>query len=973
MQKVGPILELDIGKLHANCLEISLINSSSGSGGTHISVSSRGLDDNSSASARFSSSSTLPSSDDIPPDEDSLANPKGPYKAPFPAVAHSHSGFSLRAAAGRTFSFGRKPFSSSTTSSLGNHPKTSFIDSPESLHGSRDRALTESSYASASTATPSKFLGTSLDFEESDLDDFGNMFGDLEKEGSRQQYDEQAGMGVTTSASPDPISPAPPGVAAGQYSGASSPYTPPPTNILRLRESQLSPYSTGSHGSQDGLMTSFSPPATEESLFDYGESPPVPRHVQGVSASRYVPLKERNDAANRPGPDPIDPNTASTPRKSSAYFSRRCSSPMQDEDAKLLTDALGASRKWSTEGEIRSQISSSDGSSSVPASSSGRVSFRKVSKANKILRKPVAPFDSEEAKVSVAGDSWTLESAETTPRPKKLQPVQLEEPALPSSSFTEAAGLALRFQEGDGQDEQDQRDQSPARKVPQTKVMTPVQFEQYRKEQEAWRTTFNAPRSEPSDDESDRDEDEDDAERNRQLAKQRRQQEAHLAVYRQQMMKVTGEKPAELPSRSQPRMALARASLSSPNLSAEMSSINLGNGKPVQGARNSEDEDEDIPLGILAAHGFPSKSRSPTAMASAGFTPSIRFQSETYPRPPASISGEPMSGRPRSGLPVFARNLPPDPYYGAGLVNPSNRESLAFGNSARSTYGGTPPNLPPGGLVGVIVGEERAKALRRGSPNAQGGLGYDPNLIGSGMPHMQPGISPNMSMGNLNAMGPTGMPVSPGMPMMTPGDQAQVQMSQQMTQMMQMQMQWMQQMQQMVQMQGSQPGQQQGPPIPPQHQQMQPNNSSFFTPPGTTMSRPMSMAHPPVPHHTGPPQRDQRAMSMLDPPMSAQWPQQRGVSRNSSYGPSTMAGASGAAAYAYPPSIAPSERSNVGMPSRYRPVSTMEPPDEEGRTVRKCSGVSSSSLDVSSAALGGSSVADAVGVIAVEEGDEGWG
>ena len=38
----------------------------------------------------------------------------------------------------------------------------------------RPRAMTESSYASGSTATPPKLLGTELD--QSDLNEFGNMF-----------------------------------------------------------------------------------------------------------------------------------------------------------------------------------------------------------------------------------------------------------------------------------------------------------------------------------------------------------------------------------------------------------------------------------------------------------------------------------------------------------------------------------------------------------------------------------------------------------------------------------------------------------------------------------------------------------------------------------------------------------------------------------------------------------------------------
>ena len=179
-----------------------MTNSPSGSGGTHSSVSSGGLYDNLSSSARFSSSSTLPSSNDVTPDEEPLTDSKDPYKGSFPAIPHSQSPFSHRAAAGSTFSFGRKPPSSSTTLPLAARPDTSYIDSQELRNGPRERALTDSSYASGSTATPSKFLGTDLDLEEFDLDEFGNMFEGLGRRRSRQPSDEQGSMGMANSASP---------------------------------------------------------------------------------------------------------------------------------------------------------------------------------------------------------------------------------------------------------------------------------------------------------------------------------------------------------------------------------------------------------------------------------------------------------------------------------------------------------------------------------------------------------------------------------------------------------------------------------------------------------------------------------------------------------------------------------------------------------------------------------------------------
>ena len=42
--------------------------------------------------------------------------------------------------------------------------------------------MTESSYTSGSTATPPKLLGTELELEQSDYNDFGNMFDSFGKD-----------------------------------------------------------------------------------------------------------------------------------------------------------------------------------------------------------------------------------------------------------------------------------------------------------------------------------------------------------------------------------------------------------------------------------------------------------------------------------------------------------------------------------------------------------------------------------------------------------------------------------------------------------------------------------------------------------------------------------------------------------------------------------------------------------------------
>lgn len=465
----------------------------------------------------------------------------------------------------------------------------------------------------------------------------------------------------------------------------------------------------------------------------------------------------------------------------------------------------------------------------------------------------------------------TMGSVETTPRAKNSE-LTKRSSLFDSSVNPSSKSSSLTFDSSRGH----------LQTSPQNKVMTPAQFERYRHEQEM---LGGGSKTDVSDDDSDHYDDDDEAERNKLLAKQRRKQEAHLAVYRQQMMKMTGEQPSDLPDIGPLRPGLDRASVSAPAVGQRGSTPTFSFDKA---SRNSDDEDdENVPLGVLAAHGFPNKNRPPTALANNG----VQYSSESYPPPPKSTSG--ASTR---VLPPFAKNLPADPYYGAGLVNPPNRETPSFNTHGGSTYGGSSPNMPPGGLVGVIAGEERARAMRRGSPNTQGSYG-------SPLPQGMPGGMPQM---------------------LSPGDEAQLQMSQQMSQMMQMQMQWMQQMQQMMagQPQQQQPQPHQLPQMPPPLQQAMGHN--FLSPQGQ-LPRPMSHSAPGSPALT---QQQQRAMSMMSPTMSPQWATQ-------GYGKAQPGGGLGGPT-GYAPSIAPSERSNVGMPTRYRPVS-IAPADEHARPASQAS------------------------------------
>lgn len=430
------------------------------------------------------------------------------------------------------------------------------------------------------------------------------------------------------------------------------------------------------------------------------------------------------------------------------------------------------------------------------------------------------------------------------------------------------------------------------------KIMTPAQFEQYKKRQEEDRR-LGASRDSDSEDEINYDDDEEE-EKERQAAKQRQKQEAHLTVYRQQMMKVTGEQSTGRNS-SLGYTLDPRASPSPNALDNRMSKLTVGTRHSGKSSGEEEDEDEDVPLGILAAHGFPNRNRPPTQIMHSSSNPNLRALSQQQQQPQLQTTAPSVAGESvkRGSLPVFARHLPQDPYYGSSVVNPMQRESLAIHTQQVPQGAGASTQHPvhPAGLVGVIAGEEKARAMRRGSPNAQT---FD---LPPGMQH--PGMARSQTVGP--GMMP-GMPPMPGMGgPMTPGDHAQMQMSQQMTQMMQMQMQWMQQMQQMMGGQMMSPGA-----MPPGA--MPPN----FAPPPA----PSSMGRPPTVQMNSAPQLNGRTMSSLTPSMTS-W---------------NLAPQNGT----YAASIAPSERSNVGLASRYRPVSTV--PDLEQATTRRASTFTSTSI-----------------------------
>lgn len=548
-------------------------------------------------------------------------------------------------------------------------------------------------------------------------------------------------------------------------------------------------------------------------------------------------------------------------------------SPVEDEETTLLQDSLVAGRYLSRD----------------TYDSRGEVSGHREGNYDKFSSAPRRPIHS-----IFAGTSTLSSNSPLRPRDDNLF----------SDSLARTHRVSTRTVSRPGS-------------LPQNKVMTPAQFEQYRQDKErdnlAHQRSKSAAATEEDKDEEEEttyDDDEDEMEKTRQQARQRRRQEANMAIYRQQMMKVTGEQP-DLRSPSPAARPGLPTSFSAPLLSQ------LKTPSPDSPEPGSDDEDDEIPLAILQAHGFPHKDREPRRLNGMASNPSLSASAKASPPPerPASALGNSTSngGQRQSGLPAFARHLPEDPFLGASISRPALRESMSFGAGTPGRE--SPAQLPPGGLVGIIASEERSKAMRRGSPSFESwnaslrgppGPPFDPMpgtphdvAYGSGssgfpaapyetcaMPGVHPQMHPQMYQQMYQQM---------PQPKLSAGEQAQIQMSQQMTQFLQMQMQIMHMMS------GQQSGH--GP-------QIQPPYAGFV--PGSQSMVDLSGRHSVM----GNPMQEPRYLDPAVPTSIMMRPSSADFMQPPDYAKSM----NGSVAH-YTPSIAPSERSNVGLPGRYRPVS----------------------------------------------------
>lgn len=708
------------------------------------------------------------------------------------------------------------------------------------------------------------FLKLGEDFDS----DFGDIFSGVDKRKSAFMDDNVARPLTLGRVESEPILSNPP-KAFSNTERVINPSPPlPPVGYAQRREMNASPPTQWARrNSRDRLMSS----PDLESPVDDEPPPPPPKHTtpgKGPKPYAYGLLSEPADMLEEP---PRLGHTASL--RSQHSFTR--SGADEDADAAfvrrsvhaLRTSTLELSGGFESSPLARKEMKMSNAlapPTSHPLNSSSDISLKTTSSTSSHIN---------EKNLSSTPQSQGLspsESTRSTPKVTRAEPAKEEEEmfdpevmqAIHQANNRSMLGLPT-----------ESPSQSPARPSAGSRVMSMAEFN--KQKANTW-STAAAPKPGDVDNSDDGYEDDDDDPKIQ--AQKRRleaQKEAQHAVWRQKMKKAIGDQ-STMPGM---RPDFARANHSAPALTF--------NGEP-----GPDDEDDDVPLAILQAHNFPGQNKTPD--------PRMSQQSYTGIQAPGSPGRASVAGQRASQLPVFARRLPEDPYFGASDLNaPTNRESMAFSNRGRaaSVYGGASgpppgvspvPGVPPGGLVGVIAEEETQRRARRGSPNAQVGMGYN-----------MPGVGP---MGG-------------GMPMQMPmGGQNDSVRNQQMLELMQQNSFMMKEMMEMrAQMQLFQMG---GPQMP-----MGPQGMPM---PGLpAQSRPMSIADQNSSRRSvAPSTMYGRTMSFMGPAPNMFLNQQvtPGAPTSTARSVRNMPVGNFGPLAGYTPSIAPSERSNIGQPSRYKPV-----------------------------------------------------
>ncbi|KAM5384624.1 hypothetical protein ACJZ2D_001369 [Fusarium nematophilum] len=271
-----------------------------------------------------------------------------------------------------------------------------------------------------------------------------------------------------------------------------------------------------------------------------------------------------------------------------------------------------------------------------------------------------------------------------------------------------------------------------------------------------------------------------------------------------------------------------------------------------------QDEDDDVPLAYLQVQGFNSGSRPPTRLAGVRSNPSLRSETqENSKRPGSAHSKAPPKQSAHSPLPVFARKLPQDPFAGGGGLWPLNDQ--------RALYpGGGPSAYALGGMAPTTYG---VPGMQQTPPQ---GPPQTPQYLQTQVEFMQ-------MMNSMNQQRIAGMALMQQQPYQN--------------------------------MMGIQP--MNGFPL----QQQMPLD------PWSSIPRHMN----PGMRNGGVDYSNFASLSLMPQSGYAASGYTPSVYAPSLYAPSTYAPSTYAASThrpgTYTPSIAPSERSNVGLPSRYRPVS----------------------------------------------------
>lgn len=192
----------------------------------------------------------------------------------------------------------------------------------------------------------------------------------------------------------------------------------------------------------------------------------------------------------------------------------------------------------------------------------------------------------------------------------------------------------------------------------------------------------------------------------RQSVRMRMNQDAHLSVYRQKMMKLTGQNQS-FTAQNRPHSAFVT------------SSVDL-----MAGGEDDDEDDEydNVPLGILRAHGFPTGQHPLGTGHSMGKT--------AKPGDSLSVSNLNLSSGGGAGMGSGLDSPRPATlgYPGSGggetrsihsvdalsLNGPSNRRSFAtLGNRRSILFGQNELTGAPRGLIGEIAREEEARMRRR--------------------------------------------------------------------------------------------------------------------------------------------------------------------------------------------------------------------------------------------------------------------